>query len=238
MGRPKRHSEITKRPIEDFMCQNDECNDFGKRNNGNLKFEGWSSKPKGIRMIRCKTCNARFSERKGTPLFRSQIDEGDATNVLNHLREGVGMRATARLVEVHRDTVGRLAKMVGEHSQCLHDELVDKSPETREIQMDEKWSYVKMKQKNVPDDQRNSEELGDRWDHVAIDAESKLVLKTIPGKRTDEKCAELVADVKKRTNNREDILFTSDEHEGYEKAILRNYGKKNERKIENTIKDS
>jgi hypothetical protein len=65
---------------------------------------------------------------------------------------------------------------------------------------------------------------GDNWDHTAVDAENRLLLSLIPGKRTAENCVKLVEDVKNRTGKRTDILFTSDEHAPYVKAIEKNYG--------------
>lgn len=94
-------------------------------------------------------------------------------------------------------------------------------PETREVQFDEKWSFVYKKEANCEVDE---DERGDNWDHTAIDAEHRLLLSLVPGKRTAEKCHQIVEDVKKRTGNRTDILFTSDEHAPYKTAISSLYG--------------
>src|SRR5260370_15791250 len=97
-------------------------------------------------------CKARFSERKGTPLFGSQLTEEKAVSIFEHLAERNGVRATARLVKVNRNTVVRYARLAGEHSRRLHDEVVAFSPKTREVQFDEKWSYVYKKQANCDPD--------------------------------------------------------------------------------------
>jgi hypothetical protein len=137
------------------------------------------------------------------------------------------MRATARLTRVDKDTVARLAVKLGDHAKKMHEDLVSTSPSTKEIQMDEKWSYVGKKQGRLSEEEKkNDSEIGDRWDHVAQDAESRLNLSLIPGKRTDESCLELVKDVKKRTEGRTNLLFTSDEHGGYKKALEKVYGKR------------
>ena len=90
-------------------------------------------------------------------------------------------------------------------------------PETKEVQFDEKWSFVYKKQAQCAEDET---ERGDNWDHTAIDAEHRLLLSIIPGKRTAEKCLEVVEDVKEKTGGRTDILFTSDEHAPYKTAIV------------------
>lgn len=96
-------------------------------------------------------------------------------------------------------------------------------PHTREVQLDEKWSFVHNKEERCGPS-NPPERCGDNWDHRAVDAEHRLVLSLVPGKRTAENCAQLVADVKQRTGGRTDLLFTSDEHAPYTGALLQVYG--------------
>ncbi len=79
-------------------------------------------------MLRCRTCKARFSERKGTPLFDSRLPSGRAQSVLEHVAEGCGVRQTGRLCKVNRGTVGRYSRLAGTQARDLHDELVALSP--------------------------------------------------------------------------------------------------------------
>ena len=64
------------RPDEDdlsrFCCQNRDCPDYGRRGAGNLTVP-MRYGPQRRRLLRCRTCKARFSERKGTPLFDSRL---------------------------------------------------------------------------------------------------------------------------------------------------------------------
>ena len=75
----------------------------------------------------------------------------------------------------------------------------------------------------APDDPADDRK-GDTWDHVAIDAESRLVLGVVPGERTAENAAAIVADVRRRTGGRLLDLITTDGHPAYEGAILGAYG--------------
>ncbi len=115
-------------PIEHFCCQNSDCPAYGLRNQSNLRYEGYSGHKKQIRMIRCKTCLARFSERKGTVLEHSRLPLDKAISVLDHLREGCGTRSTGRLVKVNKNTVTRLARKAGQHAEASHGEHVAFSP--------------------------------------------------------------------------------------------------------------
>jgi LacI family transcriptional regulator len=96
-------------------------------------------------MIYCRTCKAHFSERKGTVLEHAKLAKHKALAVLEHLRDGNGTRATARLVGIDKDTVTRYVRLAGNHAKLLHDELVEYSPRTKEVQYDEKWSFVRKK---------------------------------------------------------------------------------------------
>src|SRR5215472_14352607 len=112
-----------------FCCQNHGCPDHGKRDAGNLTVCARYGKDKQRRMLYCRTCKARFSERKGTPLFGSQLTEEKALALFEHLAERNGVRATARLVKVNRNTVVRYSRLAGDHARQHHDELVALSPE-------------------------------------------------------------------------------------------------------------
>ena len=110
-----------------LCCQNADCADYGQRGKGNLTVP-MRYGPKQRRLLRCRTCKARFSERKGTPLFGSALPEEKVVAVLRHIAEGVGVRKTSRLLGVNKNTVVRYCLLAGDHAQQLHDELVAFSP--------------------------------------------------------------------------------------------------------------
>jgi IS1 family transposase len=97
-------------------------------------------------------------------------------------------------------------------------------PRTREVQFDEKWSFVAKKEKNCDPDDPADDRKGDTWDHVAIDAESRLVVSVVPGERTAESVVAVVEDFKRRTGGRLMDLITTDGYPAYEEALLEAYG--------------
>ncbi len=111
-----------------FCCQNPDCPDYGKRALGNLRVCFRYGPQQSRRMLACRTCKARFSERKGTPLFDTRLSQDKAEAVLRHLADGCGARQAGRLVGVEKDTVVRLGLRAGDHAQRLHDEHVAFSP--------------------------------------------------------------------------------------------------------------
>jgi transposase-like protein len=111
-----------------FCCQNKGCPGYGQRNLGNLTVCARYGKNKRRRLLYCRTCKARFSERKGTALFHAPLDEEKIVSVLEHIQEGCGVRSTARLTGVNKETVVRYNKLEGRHSKELYDELVSFPP--------------------------------------------------------------------------------------------------------------
>lgn len=117
--------------LSKFCCQNKKCSDYGKRNANNLSVCGWYGKNNHIRLLYCRTCKKRFSERKGTPLFGLRLPEEKMISLLDHISESCGVRKTSRLVGVHRDTVTRYILAAGGHAKVLHNELIAFSPRNR-----------------------------------------------------------------------------------------------------------
>src|ERR1700760_4331375 len=111
-----------------FCCQNSRCPDFGRRDAANLTVTGRLGKHRQYRMLYCRTCRARFSERKGTPLYRAHLPEHKVLSILEHVHEGCGVLKTARLVKVHPDPVSRYSRAAGEQARDAHDELVADTP--------------------------------------------------------------------------------------------------------------
>lgn len=96
-----------------FCCQNAECPDHGVRGAGNLTLCGRYGKQNQHRLLYCRTCRYRFSERKETSLFGSQLTEEKAVSSIEHLAVRDGACATAWLVKVNRHTVVRYARLGG-----------------------------------------------------------------------------------------------------------------------------
>ena len=114
--------------LSGFCCQNRRCVAYGSYGAGNLHVCGRIGKHRDIRLLKCRTCKKRFSERKGTVFYRSHTPPRKVVSILNHVQEGCGMRQTGRLEGVKEDTVIRYARLAGRHACALHDRLVAFSP--------------------------------------------------------------------------------------------------------------
>jgi len=61
--------------------------------------------------------------------------------IAEHLKEGCGIRKTARLTGASKTGVTNVGIRLGLHARALHDERV-RDLEIDEVQFDEKWSFV------------------------------------------------------------------------------------------------
>lgn len=68
-----------------------------------------------IRLLECKVCGTRFSERAHTALSGSRLPREKVISILHHLAEGYGQRQICRLVGISRDAVSRLTRGVTDH---------------------------------------------------------------------------------------------------------------------------
>jgi hypothetical protein len=126
--------------VSDVVCTTVGCAHRGVKGAGNVALRRTYG-PDNIRFLWCRTCKAQFSERRGTPLFDLRLPRAKIIDVVKHLAEGVGVRKTARLTGVSRDSVGRIVRLVGDHAKAVHEELV-RDLSVPEVQMDEMWSFV------------------------------------------------------------------------------------------------
>lgn len=139
----------------------------------------------GKQRLRCKLCGHTWLEGGPQPLGTMRIGMREATTALGMLLEGMSLRAVSRLTGLHLDTLGDLILTVGENCGALLDSI--EGVEAQDVEADEIWSFVGLKEKRRIDRQR-SEELGDSWCWIAIEANTKLVLAHHVGDRDARAC--------------------------------------------------
>ena len=166
-----------------FCCQHPDCPDSGKRGQGNLTVCGHYGKTKQHRLLYCRTCKARFSERKGTPLFGACLPEAKALELIEHLADRNGVRATARLTGVNRNTVVRYSRSwaITPGDSTTSSWLFPPRTE-RCSSMRNGRTSTRSRSTATPTDPAD-DNRGDWWDHTAYDPEHRLVLCVVPGAR-------------------------------------------------------
>src|SRR5436853_7787183 len=114
-------------------------------------------------------------------MYTFHIEKGKAMNrlsfekrvqILNCLVEGCSLRATSRMVDVSLNTVTGVLIELG--TACSeYQDRVFRNLKCQRVQLDEIWSFVYCKQKNVK--KFAPGERGDLWTWIAIDSDTRLV---------------------------------------------------------------
>jgi transposase-like protein len=150
---------------------------------------------KRIQRYRCNECGATFSEDRPKPLGNRYVDFEKAVKVISLLVEGVSTRAASRLTGLHQGTILSLFVMAGEKSQALLDARV-RRVRPKFVQLDELWTFVHTKEGHLKRD--DSQEWGDAYTWVALDAETKLIISQLVGKRDAETANRFIKDYNSR----------------------------------------
>ena len=141
--------------------------------------------------------------------------------ILHLLVEGNSLRAASRISDVSFNSVSKLFVDAGlACADYQHRTL--RNLTCRRLQLDEIWSFVYAKAKNVPNAKSAPVAAGDVWTWVAIDADTKLVPSWLIGDRSADTANVFVADLASRINNR--VQITTDGHRPYLQAIEGAFG--------------
>jgi transposase-like protein/IS1 family transposase len=154
-------------------CQHENCIKRGKDRKGNQR-------------MKCTDCGKFFVAESARPLGDMRISMKQATVVLGMLLEGMSIRACERITGIHRDTIDNLILTAGESCQNLLTAKV-RGVEVKDVEADEIWSFVGMKEKTRVEG-GHSPENGDSWTWLAIERETKLILSHHVGQRDNESC--------------------------------------------------
>ncbi len=136
--------------------------------------------------------------------------------VISALVEGCSVRSTSRLTGVAKGTILSLLASVGDACARYQDAVIRNVP-ARRVQIDEIWSFVGCKQKNVTPEISAQRVAGDTWTFVAIEAQTKLVLSWLVARRDAGSATEFLQDVAERIATR--IQLTTDGHKMYLSAV-------------------
>jgi IS1 family transposase len=149
------------------------------------------------------------------------LAEEKAMSVLQHLVEGCSVRTTSRITGVHPRTILNLLSLAGERCEKLMAERIH-GLRVKEVQCDEMWGYVGMKEKTKAVKGRDEVTLGDAWTFVAIERHSKLVLAWHLGRRTERDTVAFTEKIAESTKG--NFQITTDGFKPYQDAIVMSLG--------------
>ena len=175
-------------------------------------------------MFECQWCHTKFSETRGTVFFGLKTPSETIYHALGCLAESMGIRATARVFQVKKDTVLRWLRRAGEHSAQVSAYLMHNF-QVEQVQLDELWTFVLKKEKTLSAWEKLHTEYGDNWIWTAIDPVHKLVLAFVVGDHEEPWAVGLLKKLKAVLAKGCMPLFTSDQLPHYTSAILKVFGR-------------
>jgi IS1 family transposase len=205
---------------ETLYCPHRHCRGYGKPfSQGYLVKNGTS---RGQPRAWCTACEASVVLSYGTAYYGLEADPVVFETAVRALAEGNALRATARIVQVDKDTVCTWLHRVACHCRTVmlyfwHDLHVS------ECQLDELWSFVHTKEAHLPGAKLYCDTYGDAWVWIAFAPVWRVVVAFVIGKRDQAGADLLLARVAHVTDD-SIPLFTSDQLPAYRHALLHTYG--------------
>ena len=141
--------------------------------------------------------------------------------IIHLLVEGNSLRATSRIVGCSINTVTKLLVDVGAACANYQDKTL-RNLTCKRIQCDEIWSFCYAKEKNVPEKLKGTFGYGDVYTWTALDADTKLIVNFLVGRRDGSFAKIFIDDLAGRLNNR--VQITTDGHKVYLEAIENAFG--------------
>lgn len=107
-----------------LFCPNKRCRDYKKKGTKNISIIGHYGKNQ-YRLLRCRICGFRFSERRLSIFFGLHTDEGTIKEALISLLGGKSIRKTAEEVGLDKDTVQRIWRRVVHQWEMAVEEFLE-----------------------------------------------------------------------------------------------------------------
>ena len=152
----------------------------------------------------------------------NKLSINDRVQILNALSEGVGINATARITGKSKNTILKLLADTGAACAAYQHQAM-RGLTIKRVQVDEIWSFVGAKQRNVKVDDESHADYGDCYTFTAICPDTKLMPCWLVGTRTRECTVEFMQDLASRLVNR--VQLTSDGFQAYPDAVEAAFGR-------------
>ena len=151
----------------------------------------------------------------------NRLTTEERARILTVLSEGMGINAACRVTGASKNTVLKLLADVGRACALYQDQTM-RNLTVKQLQVDEIWSFIGAKQKNVPLDADPKLGLVDCYTYIAIHPVTKLMPCWLVGYRTFESADHFMADLAPRLANR--VQLTTDAMSGFPKAVAKHFG--------------
>jgi len=104
--------------LKNYFCWNEDCPKYRVPGGDNIRLRDRYGK-NNTRLLYCRLCKKKFSERRGTIFFDARLPEKTVVSILEHIIGGCGIRRTGRLLQVDKDTVANYFKRTHQHDETV-----------------------------------------------------------------------------------------------------------------------
>jgi IS1 family transposase len=172
-----------------------------------------------VQRYKCQQCGKRLSEPPQKPFNADiRLAPEKVAMILHCLVEGNSVRGTARLCDVEKRTVLNLLIRAGKQCEILLDRTIQNLPVT-DIEMDECWTFVRMKERNAPPSAAADSEIGDQYVYIAQDRATRLVIAWQVGRRDQRTTDQFLSRVRSATAPGPRFDVSTDAFRPYNSAI-------------------
>ena len=151
----------------------------------------------------------------------NRLNAEERAQIVRCLVDGCSIRATVRMTGFSKNTISKFLVEIGAACSKYQDENL-RNLKLNRLRVDEMWSFVGAKDKNVPEEKAGEFGIGSVWTFTAIDAETKLVPCWLVGSRDAGSATAFLQDLESRLANR--IQLTTDGHKMYLSAVEDAFG--------------
>lgn len=151
-----------------FLCPNELCSDYGKKGLGNIIIYNRYGRD-NRRLLKCRTCSFKFSERRNTIFFGLHTKESTIKEVIQCLLDGKSFRQTAATAGIDKDTVIRIWKrFVACCEEAMDDLLKELNIKLEDLIMLLYQRQASRIKQNEPSGRRNNKS-GSLWDKLSAE---------------------------------------------------------------------
>ena len=157
-----------------ISCTHETRHKHGKDSNGRQRWK-------------CASCGLTMVDNSAKPLGGLRTTVKQASMALALMMEGMSIRSVQRLTGLCRKTLADMILVVGANCQTLLTNTIA-NVEVKDVQLDEIWSFVGMKEKQRVARGKSPADFGDSWCFYGIERETKLILAHEVGQRDNDTC--------------------------------------------------
>jgi len=121
------------------FCLNEECEDYNKKDCGNIVKYGKTGK--GSQRYQCKTCKKVFTENKGTMFYRTRHTRDEIIECMQLVGDRNSLAAIHRIKGIKEETVTKWLERAADHVEQFEEYLIREYKITR-VQIDALWTFV------------------------------------------------------------------------------------------------